>query len=71
MKAMYRYATAMLGAQCVMIIGILVMLMWSVVSLDYKVRHTCIYYSDLLVLLVSDTNSQSDCSISCCIIVAC
>ena len=35
MKAMYKYATTMLGAQYVMIIGTLMMLMLSAVSLDY------------------------------------
>ena len=36
MKAMYRYATTMLGAQYVMTVGALVMLMLSAVSLDYN-----------------------------------
>ena len=36
MKAMYRYATTMLGAQYVMTVGTLVMLMLSAVSLDYN-----------------------------------
>ena len=35
MKAMYRYVTTMLGAQYVMTVGTLMMLVLSAVSLDY------------------------------------